>query len=153
VGKPIKSSRWSRLARYLAYCAAALVAIVIAAAFILPEFLDSPAVRAQIQRKLSEAVQGEVGWDDLSIRILPAPRGVLRKARVEIPGIASVRAEEINARLLFWPLLRGRAEITTVSVVRPEIRIDIAPSPVPDGKNKQEDAEEPDPFAAYRSII
>ena len=149
----ISDQRWSKVARYSAYCAAALVAIVIAAAFILPEFLDSPAVRAQIQRKLSEAVQGEVAWDDLSIRILPAPHGVLRKARVEIPGIASVRAEEIDARLLFWPLLRGHAEITTVSVVRPEIRIDIAASPPVDGAKKEEDAGGPDPVAIYRSVM
>ncbi len=127
--------------------------LVIAAAFILPELLDSPAVRAQIQRKLSEVVQGDVAWDDLSLRILPAPHGVLRKARVEIPGIASVRAERIDARLLFWPLLRGHAEITTVSVVRPEIRIDIATSPPVDGAKKEEDAGGPDPFAIYRSVM
>jgi hypothetical protein len=91
VSKPIKSSRWSRLARYSAYCAAALIAIVIAAALVLPKLLDTPAVRAEIQRKLSEAVQGEVAWDDLKIRILPAPHGVLRKARVgtKVPGTFS----------------------------------------------------------------
>lgn len=137
----------------MTYCAIALIAIVVTAAFILPEFLDSPAVRAEIQRKLSETVQGEVAWDDLSIRILPSPRGVLRRAQVKIPGIASVRAEQVEARLLFWPLLRGRAEITTLSVVRPEIRIDIASSPPADGTKKAEDAGGPDPVAIYRSVM
>lgn len=149
----VSNQRWAKVTRYFAYCAATLVAIVIAAAFVLPELLDSPAVRAEIQRKLSEAVQGEVAWDDLRIRILPAPRGVLRGARVEIPGIASVRAEEVDARLLFWPLLRGRAEITTVSVVRPEIRIDIAPSPPVDGAKREKDAGGLDPVAIYRSVM
>jgi len=153
VSSPIKSSRWSRLARYFTYCAAALIAIVIAAAFILPELLDSPTVRAEIQRKLSEAVRGEVAWDDLSIRILPSPRGILRKARVVIPGIASVHADQIDARLLFWPLLRGRAEITTVGIVRPEIRIDIATSPPVDGAKKVEDASGLDPVAIYHSVM
>jgi hypothetical protein len=153
VGNSLKGWRWVRAIRYFAYLAATLIGVVAAAAFILPEFLDSPAVRAQIQRKLSEAVQGEVAWDDLSIRILPAPHGVLRKARVEIPGVASVRAERIDARLLFWPLLRGRAEITAVRVLRPEIRIDIAASPPVDGARKKEDAGGPDPVAIYRSVM
>jgi hypothetical protein len=127
--------------------------VVVVAAFILPEFLDSPAVRAQIQRKLSEAVGGEVAWDDLSIRILPAPRGVLRKARVEIPGIASVRADEVDVRLLLWPLLRGHAEILSLNLARPEIRIDIATSPPVSGAKKDGDAGGADPFAIYRSVM
>ena len=143
--------RWVKAARYSLYGAVALLVAVVSAAFILPEVLDSPAVRAEIQRKLSEVVQGDVAWDDLNIRILPSPRGVLRKAWVELPGIASVRAERIDARLLFWPLLRGRAEITTVSVVRPEIRIDIAPAQTA-GKSGEEGADK-DPVAAYRSAI
>ena len=143
---PSNRRRWIKAARYAAYCAAALAAAAIAAALILPEILDTPAVGAGIKRKLSEAVQGEVAWDGLRIRILPSPRGVLRQARVEIPGRVSMRAEEIEARLLFWPLLRGRAEITSVSVVRPEIRIDIATSPPAEGQAKEV-------AAIYRSVM
>jgi len=143
---PSNRRRWIKAARYAAYCAAALAAAAIAAALILPEILDTPAVGAGIKRKLSESVQGEVAWDGLRIRILPSPRGVLRQARVEIPGRVSMRAEEIEARLLFWPLLRGRAEITSVSVVRPEIRIDIATSPPAEGQTKEV-------AAIYRSVM
>ena len=150
---PSNWRRWIKAARYAAYCAAALAAAAVAAALILPEILDTPAVRAEIQRKLSEAVQGEVAWDGLSIRILPSPRGVLRQARVEIPGMVSVRARQIDARLLFWPLLHGRAEITSVSVVRPEIRIDIVPSPPAEGQTKEVDASSQDLAAIYRSVM
>ena len=137
--------RWGRAIRYFAYCAIALVVAVTAAAYFLPEFLDSPAVRTQIQRQLSQAAGGEVTWEKLGVRILPSPRGVMYRARVEIPGVVDVRAEQMEVRLLFWPLLHGHAEIAAVSIARPEIRIDIAPSPP--------DAAEPDPFAAYRSIM
>lgn len=145
--------RWTRVIRYLAYVAAALVAAIAAAAYFLPELLDGPAVRSQIQRKLSEVAGGEVAWEGLGLRLLPSPRGVLRRARVEIPGVVQVRAEEIEVRLLFWPLLHGRAEIIGVGVTRPEIRIDIARSPAPDEGKEQKAAGEPDPFAAYRSIM
>ena len=55
--------RWVKVARYFLYGAAALVIVAVAAALILPAFLDSPAVRAGIQLRLSEAVNGEVTWD------------------------------------------------------------------------------------------
>ena len=125
--------RWVKAARYFLYGAAALVIVALAAALLLPEFLDAPAVRAQIQRKLAEVLQVEVAWEDLSVRILPTPRGVLRKARVVVPGTASVSAEAVEAHLLFWPLLHGRAEITSVSIVRPVIRIDVAQLPATEG--------------------
>jgi uncharacterized protein involved in outer membrane biogenesis len=100
-----------------------LAALAVAAALILPALLDTPAVRAEIQRRLSAAVRGEVAWEELSVRILPTPHGALRKVRVEIPGAASVRTEQVDVRLRFWPLLGGRAEITSVTLSRPEIRI------------------------------
>jgi len=150
VSKPLNSWRWARLARYFAYCTAGIIVVIIAAALVLPEFLDSPAVRTAIQRKLSEAVDGEIAWDALEIRILPSPHGALRNARVEIPGIASASAEQIDAYLRFWPLLRGHAEITSVSVVRPVIRIDIAPAPAAEGKAKKEPSK--GPVEIYRSV-
>jgi hypothetical protein len=104
-----------------------LAVLVVAAALFLPDFLDTPAVRAQIQRILSRAVRGEVAWEELRIQILPSPHGVLRKARLEIPQVASVSAEEATADLRLWPLIRGRAEITSVTVTRPAIRITIVP--------------------------
>jgi AsmA-like C-terminal region len=112
-------------ARYFAWFAAAIVVLVAAAALVLPVFLDMPAVRAEIQRKLSETVQGEVSWEGLNVRILPRPLGVLRKARVEIPGRLEVSADELAVRLAFWPLLRGRAEIVSVTLSRPAINLDV----------------------------
>ncbi len=142
--------RWGRIARYSTYCTTVLIVVVAAAALILPEFLNRPAVKAEIQRRLSEAVHGEVAWEKLSIRILPSPRGVLHNVRVEIPGIASASAEETYAQLQLWPLLRGRAEITSVSVVRPVIRFDVASSPAAESKQTKEPAK--DPVEIYRSV-
>ena len=140
----------SKAARYFAYCAAGAIAAVVAAAFILPAFLDLSGVEAQIQRKLSEAVHGEVAWDALRVRLLPSPRGSLRGVRLEVPGVASVRAEEADAHLSLLPLFRGRAEITSVSIVRPAIRIDLA---LAEGASPAGKAPPMDPVAAYRSAL
>jgi len=152
VDKPSARRRWKSAARYSVYFIAILGLLLVAAALLLPEFLDTPRVRAEIQRVLSEAVRGKVAWDELRIRILPAPHGVMRKARLEIPQIANVSAEEARADLRLWPLFRGRVEITAVSVTRPVIRIEVAPSATVEEK-AQEKKPTPDIFVLYRSVM
>jgi uncharacterized protein involved in outer membrane biogenesis len=136
---PSYSRRWVKAARYFAYCAAGLAVLVVAAALFLPEILDTLAVRAEIQRILSQAVRGEVAWEELRIRILPSPHGALRKARLEIPQVASVSADEASAHLRLWPLIHGRVEISSVTVTRPVIRISIVPAPTVERKAQEKE--------------
>src|SRR5260221_3471175 len=139
----------SKAVRYLAYGLAGAMAVGVAAAFTVPAFLDLSAVETEIKRKLSEAVHGEVAWEALQVRLLPSPRGALRRLRLEVPGVASVHAEEADAHLNLLPLLQGRAEINSVSIVRPVIRIAVAENaPLPETKTPPTD-----PVAAYRSAL
>lgn len=149
---PSYPRRWIKAARYIAYCAAALAVLVVAAALFLPDFLDTPAVRAEIQRILSRAVRGDVAWEEFHIRILPAPHGVLRKARLEIPAVASVSAEEATADLRLLPLFRGRVEITSVTVTRPVIRISIVPATAVEETGKEKEFA-PNIIEIYRSAM
>src|SRR5262249_21023385 len=118
--------RWMRAARYGAYAAGAIVVLVVAAALAIPAFLDTPALERELQAKLSQAVHGEIAWDALAIRLLLTPRGALSGVRAEIPGVVSLRAERVDVHLRLLPLFRGRAEIASVSLTRPEVRLDIA---------------------------
>ena len=101
---PLVRARLVRAARYAGYAALALVALAVAAALVAPAFLDTQRVEDEIQAKLSEAVQGTVAWESLSIRLLPSPRGALRVVRVDIPGTANLRAAEVDVLLRFLPL-------------------------------------------------
>ena len=112
----------ARIGRYLAYAIAVLVVLVAGAAFLLPRLLDTPRVRADIQNRLSLALQGEVRWESFRLRLLPAPNGTLRMLRVQMPA-GSVAADEVAVALRFWPLLFGRPEITSVTVTHPVVRI------------------------------
>jgi len=143
--------RLIRAARYAAYTAIALVALVVAAAFVIPAFLDLRSVEAELQAKLSEAVHGGVAWEKLEIRLLPSPRGALSNVRAEIPGTASVRAAEVEAHLRLLPLLRGRAEIASLSLSKPVIALEIAPRST--GKEKPGEEAPADPLEVYRSAI
>src|SRR5215831_935801 len=82
-----------RAARYTAVAAAAVATLIVAAALLVPLFLDTPAVEHELQAKLSRMARGEIAWDKLSIRLLPSPRTALERARVDIPGALSLRAE------------------------------------------------------------
>jgi hypothetical protein len=107
--------------------------------------VDTPAVRAMIQGRLAAALGGQIAWEALELRLLPAPHGELRRVRVEIPGALTARAERLDAYLRLWPLLRGQPEIASLSISHPEIRIDAG------GAARQGEA--PAPLAAYRQVM
>ena len=106
----------------LAYAAAAVILRAGLLVLIAPALVDTPAVRAEIQRRLDQALHGQVTWEALEVALFP-PRGELRQARIEIPGKLSAGAEEVDVYLRFWPLLFGRAEISSVTLQRPTIRL------------------------------
>ena len=47
----------------LAYAAGALALLVVLLVLLAPALVDTPAVRAEIQRRLNEALHGQVTWD------------------------------------------------------------------------------------------
>jgi hypothetical protein len=106
----------------LAYAAAAVILLAVLLVLIAPALVDTPAVRAEIQRRLDQALHGQVTWDALDVALFP-PHGELREVRIEIPGKLSAAAEEVDVYLRFWPLLVGRAEISSVTLQRPKIRL------------------------------
>jgi AsmA-like C-terminal region len=140
-----------RAVRYATYAVAALAALLVGAALLLPRFLDTPAVERELKAKLSQLVQGEVAWEKLSIRILPSPRGSLTGFTAKIPGTASLRARQVDALLRLLPLLHGRAEVASVSLSRPEVRLEIAPS-APAGSTTAQEVPM-DPVEGYRSAV
>jgi uncharacterized protein involved in outer membrane biogenesis len=140
-----------RAARYAAYAALALVALTVAAALVIPAFLDTQQVERELQAKLSQAVHGQISWEKLEIRLLPSPRGALSGVRADIPETVSLRAEAVDAHLRLLPLFRGRAEIASVSLSKPVIRIEIAPSRPAKAKPREEAPV--DPVEVYRFVI
>ena len=107
----------------LAYLAGALLVLAVTAVLVAPSLVDAPAARAEIQRRLSHALQGQIEWQALELALFPVPHGELKQVRVEIPGKLSAAAENVNVYLALWPLLRGSPEVSSVTVVRPSLRI------------------------------
>ncbi|HEY1290071.1 MAG TPA: AsmA-like C-terminal region-containing protein [Burkholderiales bacterium] len=129
-----------------AYVAGAIVlAAVLVVVLVAPALVDRPAVQAEIQQRLSKALEGQVTWEDLDVALFPAPHGVLRKLRVEVPGKLGASADQVDVYMRLWPLLLGRAEISSLSVKKPSIRIQ-------PGESQASDAPF-DALAAYRQAM
>src|SRR5262245_16173609 len=101
-------------AAYAVGAAVLLVAVLVA--LLGPALIDRPRVQAEIQSRLSQALHGQVTWEDLDVALFPAPHGELRKLRIDIPGKLVANADGVNVYLRLWPLFRGRAEISSLSL-------------------------------------
>jgi hypothetical protein len=107
-----------------AYAAGAAVLVVaVLVALLGPALIDRPRVRAEIQSRLSQALHGQVTWEALDVALFPAPHGELRKLRVAVPGKLDASADQVDVYLRLWPLFRGRAEISSLSLKKPGIQI------------------------------
>lgn len=125
---------------------AGIVVLVAALLLALPWLIDLPSVRAQVERQVSQAVNGSVTWSALDIRLFPAPRAVLEGARIAIPNLLDGSVEAVELELRLWPLVAGRAEINSVAINRPVLRLTLPPS------TPAKDAPPKSPTEAYRGI-
>lgn len=125
---------------------AGTVALITGLLLALPWLIDLPAVRAQVERQVSQAVNGSVTWSALDVRLFPMPRAVLEGARVAIPGVLDGTVDAVELELRLRPLVFGRAEISSVVIVRPVLRLTIpASKPAADAPAKS-------PIEIYRGI-
>ena len=130
-----------------AYAVGAIVLAAVVAALLLgPALVNRPAVQAEIQQRLSKALQGQVTWETLDVALFPAPHGELRKLRVEVPEKLAASADNVNVYLRLWPLLRGRVEIASLTLKKPSIRLGAG------GEGSTSDAPF-DPLTAYRAAM
>jgi uncharacterized protein involved in outer membrane biogenesis len=125
---------------------AGVVALIVAALILLPHLVDTPAVKRALEQRAARAVQGEVSWRELELRLFPLPYGLLRGARVDVPGALAASVEQIEVELRLWPLLHGHLEISSVRVVQPALHLQLPAS-------RQARSGESDALAAYRAAL
>ena len=111
-----------RLAIAIAAMVAAAFATLVALSFLIPAASVRDAVKSEIH-----AVTGldPLLGDDVSLSLFPS--GAVRFRNVILgndrTGEPAVVADELTARLRYFPLLAGRIEIADVTLVRPTINV------------------------------
>jgi uncharacterized protein involved in outer membrane biogenesis len=142
-------AQWRKGVRGLAYAAGGLVLLAIAGVLALPVLVDQPRAKAALQQRLAGLVQGEVTWDALDLRLLPFPHGTVAGLRLEIPQLLHLRATTVEAGLRWWPLLRGQVELSSLTAVGAQVRLEWKPR-----EAAQPGVERtPDPVAAVRAAV
>src|SRR5258706_14864352 len=131
--------------RRLAFFGLAIVLGLVVLVVFGPLLFDTRTVRAEIERRASEALNGKVTLQALSVALVPAPRVEARKVAVEVPQQLSVAVERLRVELKLWPLLRGRPEISALTVVDPRLRFSGA-----DGDSSDAPV---DPMGQYRAVM
>jgi AsmA protein len=111
-----------RLAIAVAALAAAAFATLIALSFLMPAAAVRDAVKAEIH-----AVTGldPMLGNDISLSLFPSGTVHFRNVVLgnDQTGEPAVAADELTARLRYFPLLTGHAEIADVTLVRPVINV------------------------------
>jgi AsmA protein len=104
---------------------AAGLALLVAMNFLIPPDQVREAVKAELR-----AVTGlePVLRGDTSISLFPSGRVTVEDVVLgDARGLNPIAVERLNARLRFFPLLRGRIEIAEVALLRPTIEVTLEP--------------------------
>jgi uncharacterized protein involved in outer membrane biogenesis len=133
-----------KLTTRLAYGLGGLLALAVAAAFVVPHFIDWNRYRGDIAVALSTATGRDIAIrGDVDLSVLPVPTLRARDVRIgNVPGgtapdFARIGAFEI--RLSILPLVAGRIEAKSVSLVKPDIELEILASGEPNWRLERVD--------------
>ena len=106
---------------------AAIALVAMAAALVLPRFVDTPRVQSLIAASASRALGRPVKFTSVSLTVLPWPAVELRGLEVaEDPQFGStpfVRLDAGQVRLRLGSLARGHVELGDVVLKKPLIRV------------------------------
>jgi hypothetical protein len=131
-----------------------LIVLLVVTVFAAQWLVDVPSVRADLSKKLSDAVNGKITWQDVNIQLLPLPHGVVQGAHLEIPDVVKVDVATTAVTLRLLPLFRGRAELKAVTLLQPSVDVWIAKaSDKEQAKNKDKPATTDNPLALYRNAM
>ena len=123
-----------------------LVVLLATAVLIAERLIESPRVRAQLTKKLSELLNGQVSWEELHVRLLPLPHGVVTSVHIAIPNVVTANVARADVKIRLLPLFHGNVQVQTITLERPNVDVWISASAAK-GRAKSS------PLALYRSAM
>lgn len=118
----------TRLTRRVLIVAGSVTGLIVLAAAALPFLVDVNRYRPLIVSSVKEATGRTIELGTISFALLPAPglrvSGPIRLSdSAAYPGRSALTAESLSVRLGLWPLLRGRASVTSFVLHRPTLTL------------------------------
>lgn len=108
----------------------AIIGVVLAAVLALPGFVDWNAYRGEIAARIAAATGRAVELNgDIGLSLLPAPELSVADARLANPtgyGLPDmVRLKRLDVKVALLPLLGGRVQVESVTLVEPVFTVEI----------------------------
>ena len=100
-----------------------LAALLVLITLLAPKIINTNAVRAAIERTVSEELGGTVTVDRLNLVLFPRPEIDIRNLTIEVPGTVSASVAAVGVSAQFLPLLQGRFAVSSVTLDRPVLGV------------------------------
>ena len=104
-----------------------ILVLLVAAALIVPHFIDVNQYHAQIQSQLEKRLGRHVSLGEMSLKLLPpsfhVENAVIEEDKDFNTGRPFAEAEKLAVSVKLWPLLRKEVEVNSVELVRPHIEL------------------------------
>ena len=109
---------------------AGVLALLIVAGLVVPSFIDWNRYKSEIAAQVSAATGRELVIDGtLDVSFLPQPTLIAEDLRLSnMPGAAvadMVILGGLRVRLALWPLLAGKVEIASLTLIRPMVELEL----------------------------
>lgn len=113
----------------LAYGIGGLVVLLVAAALIVPSFIDWNAYKPEIAAQVKKATGRTLDLrGNIELAVLPAPHLILADAHLSnLPGAAAtdmVALRQLRVSVKFAPLLQGKVQVASVELIDPVIELE-----------------------------
>lgn len=156
---PAVAKSGARRRRWPWVVAAGLIGVVALAAIALPMLLDVERHRERIERALRDATGWEADLGEIDLSLLRGLALTVSPASLEAPaGGSRFQVGKIAIRAALMPLLRGRLEVESIELVKPDItlvRPDAARGwvlPLPPDPGRDREAAPPDGAAGPSAV-
>ncbi|MGH7797128.1 MAG: AsmA family protein [Candidatus Binatia bacterium] len=114
---------WSYKVRKAAWIALALLGILLALILVVPHFVDLGLFKRTYLPRVEDALSRRLDVGEVRLSLVPTPSIRLSNLKVfDSPAYAEnifFSAEQVHLRLRFWPLLKGRFEVSELVLNKP----------------------------------
>jgi uncharacterized protein involved in outer membrane biogenesis len=111
----------------LSLIGAAIVGSLVAAVLVVPHFIDLGTFKRTYLPLIEDTFHRRIDVDEVRLSLVPTPSIRLSNLRVSngpaFPNSIFFAAQQLHLRLRFWPLLRGRFEVTEFILEKPVINL------------------------------
>lgn len=113
--------------RIVAWIGLSLAALLIAVIVVIPAFVDLGIFKSSYLPFIEDTLHRRVDVAEVRLALVPAPSIRLSSLRISdgpvSPDTTFFAAERVQLRLKFWPLLRGRFEVTQFILEKPVMNL------------------------------